>query len=446
MGLLTKKRESKALNTNLTYSLTGEQWLTPNNHSNTYIDGYKKLPNLYGIISLITQKSSIVPFEVMRVKNKGAAQKYKSMIKAITAQTDYKKIMKVKEQAYEVIPNSEIEELLLKPNSKQSMEELNEAFDGYLLLTGNAYLMASTPGIGKNATKPSELHVLPSTMTEPISENLEVTKYKVEYYPNHIEAEYVGHAKYFNPITSGELAGNQLIGLSPLTSCRNLIKKYESADIAQGSMFTNMGPAGILSGEGGELTEDQAVAVQDRFDQNRTGVDKANKIAVTPVRMHWTQIGLSPVDLDIIAGKEEMLAELCNVYHLDIGIVSGQNSTDNNMDNARKRTITDAVIPVVEKRKQVYNNWLAPKFGEDIVLVPDYSIFPEMQEDLKQQAEIAGLAWWLTPSERRELTGYDVDATPAMNKYYIPSGLTPIEDLSLDIEDADEEILDGLDA
>lgn len=448
MGLLDlnfRKAQTKALNSTIKY--LGGNWLTPNDHSDTYINlGYKTLPNLYGIISLITQKSSIVPFQVFTVKNKTAALKYKAAIKTAKKPLDYKNALKYKEQAFEEVENSDLERLLLKPNGKQSIEELFECVDGYLLLTGNAFLLADTPGIGKNAKRPSELSAPPSTMVDIISNHLEITGFKVKYLNEEIEPERIGHVKYFNPIGGQDLPHNQLMGMAPLMACRNLMKKYESADIAQGSMFLNMGPAGILNSEGGELTETQAQAVQDKFDQNKTGMKQAGKITITPARLHWTQIGLSPVDLNIIEGKKEMLSEICNVLHFPIALVTENSSTDNNMDNARKMLITDAVIPLVEKRKQMLNSWLAPQFGEDLFIDFDYSFFPEMQEDIKAQAETANLMWWITGNEKRELTGYDVDTDPNMNKKYIQANLVPLEDANLEVEDIDEDIIEGMDA
>jgi HK97 family phage portal protein len=444
MGLLDLKfkKDVKALNTNAKWTIVNGQWLTPEDQADTYINlGYKNLPNVYGIISLITQKSSIVPFEVMRVTNKTAAAKYKAALKSAKKPKDFSRALKYKAQAFEQVENSELERLLLKPNELQSIEELFEAYDGYLLLTGSGYMLGDTPGLGKNASKIKELHVLPSPTVDIIAnKDFTIDAFKVSYFPNKVPAEFIGYSKYFNPIASGDTPQNMLKGMSPLAACRNLLKKYESADIAQGAMFKNMGPAGVLSGESNsDLREEQALSIKDKFKQFHQGAVKAGDIIVTPAKLSWTQIGLSPVDLNVIEGKKEILGELCNVYHVPIGLFSDENSTDNNLENSRKMLITDAVIPVVEKRKQMLNSWLAPKFGDDLYIEFDYSVFPEMQEDIKEQAETANLMWWLTANEKRELTGYDVDTDPLMNKKYIPANLMPLEES--DIIPIDEDLI-----
>lgn len=443
MGLLNfKSKGTKALSTkSATWTIVNGAWSMPQDDPKTYVDGYKTLPNLYGIISLITQKSSIVPPQFLKVKNQRAAQKYKAMMKSVNIKTDYKKILKVKQEAFEEVEGSWLEELLMKPNEDQGMEELNEAHDGYLLLTGNSYFKAESPGVGKNAQIPKELFVIPSPCVTPKATGLKINNFKVSYLDELIPAEEIGHSKYFNPINGAELPVNQLVGMSPLLSCRNLIKRYEMADIAQGAMFSNMGPSGILTGKkDSNLEEGQAKAIQDKFRQFHKGATKAGDIVVTPAELHWTQIGLSPVDLNILSGKQEMLSELCNVYKVDIGIVTGENSTDNNMDNARKRLLTDAVMPLCERRKQTLNR-MAARVDPTIQIEYDYSIFDELQEDLKEKWEWLGKVWELSPNDRLEEAGFQRSKDPLMDKRYIPSSLIPLEDTNLEPEEIDEEEL-----
>ena len=111
------------------------------------------------------------------------------------------------------------------------------------------------------------------------------------------------------------------------------------------------------------------------------------------------------------------------------------------MVEGRKEFITDAVIPLVEKRKQVINNWLAPKFGENLVVEFDYGIFAELSEDMAKVAASANIMWWLTGNERRAMTNYDRSENPNMDKYLVPSNLIPLDDLSMDFEQIDEELL-----
>jgi HK97 family phage portal protein len=291
------------------------------------------------------------------------------------------------------------------------------------------------------------LLVVPSPCVEPKVTNLKIDNYKVSYYNELIPADMIGHSKYWNPINGSELPINQLIGMSPLLACRNLLKRYGAADIAQGSMFSNMGPAGVLTGgKDSGLTDVQAKAVQDKFKQYHSGQSKAGSILVTPAELHWTQIGLSPVDLNTIEGKQEILSELCNVYHVPRELFASKDAKFSNKEEARKQLITDAVIPLVEKRKQTINRQLAPLFGEDLIVEYDYSIFEEMQDDLKTKWEWLGKMWELTPNQRLEEAGFDRVNDPNMDKRYVPSGYTPMDEMSMDSEPVDEEEIEGMDS
>src|SRR5690606_2850008 len=81
----------------LQWTLINGQFVIDNDNSNTYIErGYKRLPNLYGIISLITSKTSIVPHEIFKVKDRQKYRKYKAMMDGAKTTRDYAKAMTVK--------------------------------------------------------------------------------------------------------------------------------------------------------------------------------------------------------------------------------------------------------------------------------------------------------------------------------------------------------------
>lgn len=436
-------KQSKALGNygNISWQFVNGQFVIDEDRSQTYIDkGYKSLPNLYGIISLITQKSSIVPHETFRIVNESKFRKYKAQMKSANSTKDYANAMLTKAQALEKVEGTEIDELLYSPNKIQSTEDLYESLDGYLLLTGNAYLY----GMTTTSKKPKELHsLIAPSVTIKAGENWRepAQSYSLNYMAAGIPGEEVGHIKYWNPLSTYSKGEDLLYGLSPLKSCRRLLGKYVEADIAQGSMFKNMGVSGILAGDG-EINEEQARALADKWKQLYGGSQKAGDIAITSAQVKWHQIGLSAVDLNIIQGKEEILGELCNVYHVPIGMFTKVNSTENNMVESRKIFITDAVIPLVERRKSIINRWLAPKFDDKIVIEYDYTVFSEMSEDLEKLTKSAASMYWITLNEKRQLTNYDRDANDQMDKYYLPSGLTPLDEFNSEVDMVDENMMD----
>ncbi len=447
MGTFDKLREKainilskKAINLNVKWTLSKSgEWIYPDEKSSTYIDkGYKELPNVYGLIEAILSKSTIVPFEVFKVKSKSKELKYKAMMES----GNYIKALKYKAEAYDKVENSTIEALLLNPNSYQNTCEQNYDIDGYKLLTGNSYLYH----IGVGSTH--ELHTLAAPCVDilvsgnPFAPEFE---YKVNYLQNTLPGKDVLHFKKWNPITSGQSPTNQFKGLSPLQSCRLLLGRYKNADLTQGFQFENMGPGGMITGSSTSadgLTTEQATAIQDKFKQQHQGVHKAGDILVTPSALTWTAFGLSAVDLNILASKTEMVNELCNVYQYPSDLMGGDKKY-NNFAEARKAVITDCVIPLVEARKGVYNKFIKDVLGESVIIEYDYTIFPEMQDDLEKMARIAEQSTSLTYDERRAIQGYEPLKDSERKFVIIPSGKTTLEDLyTTDTDIIDEESLD----
>lgn len=429
----------------LNWTLVNGQWVYPEDNADEYImQGYKALPNVYAIISLIISKSSIVPFEVFRIKNRAKHAKYKAAMQNITSTKDVARTIKLKNEALEKVEGTELERLLLKPNNYQGMEQLNEQIDGYKLLTGNSFVWAPSPMAGRNTGKPVQLHTLPSPMVAVVAGTFlePVRGYRFNLYEEELPKEQIMHFKTFNPLDSHATMESMVYGMSPLKSCRRLLGKYRDADIAQGSMFKNMGPSGILSNESENASEEQAIAIKDRYKKNYSGPFSSGDIIVTASKFKWEQIGLSPVDLNIIESKEEILNEICNVYHVPIGMFTKANSTENNMVESRKMFITDAVMPLVEHRKSVFNRELAPRFGEDLVIEYDYTVFGEIQEDLEKLVKSAKDMYWITPQEKRAMTGYDNSDNPEMEKFYFPSGVQPLDKMNAEEEVVDERMLD----
>ena len=421
------------LNVNWTLSKSGE-WIYPDEKSDTYIGkGYKELPNVYGLIEAILSKSTIVPFEVFKVKSRSKELKYKAMMDS----GNYVKALKYKAEAYERVENSAVEELLLTPNDYQSGTQLNYDIDGYVLLTGNSYLYH----IGVGSTH--ELHSIPAPCVDiKVSGGAFSPKfsYKVNYLTDEIPGDEVMHFRKWNPILSGQSPTKQFKGLSPLQSCRLLLGRYKNADLTQGFQFENMGPGGMITGatssaEG--LTEEQATAIQDKFKKQHQGVHRAGDILVTPSALTWTAFGLSAVDLNILASKKEMIDELCNVYQYPSDLMGGEKKY-NNFEQARKAVITDCVIPLCESRKGILNKFIKSKLKEDVIIEYDYTIFPEMQDDLLTQAQVATQSNWLTVDEKRAMMGYDPLLESERKNVLIPSGLSTLEDLY-----DQEEIIEG---
>ena len=90
----------------------------------------------------------------------------------------------------------------------------------------------------------------------------------------------------------------------------------------------------------------------------------------------------------------------------------------------------------MNKIKDEFNRWLVPQFGEDLYFDFDYSVIPELMPEQEKLVDTLSKSYWLTTNEKREAVGYGVDEENyVMNEYLVPSGLTPIEDLNMDVNE-----------
>lgn len=95
-----------------------------------------------------------------------------------------------------------------------------------------------------------------------------------------------------------------------------------------------------------------------------------------------------------------------------------------------------AVIPELDKIKDELNRWLAPKFGDKLVIEFDYTAIPEMQEETEKVVDQLSKAWWITPNEKREVMNYGVDEENLqLNDYFIPSNLVPLNFSDIPVEE-----------
>src|SRR5690606_33838095 len=175
------------------------------------------------------------------------------------------KSMVLKAQAFEEIEGHEFTTLINdKPNTYQTGQQLKKELHGYKLVTGNSYMYATVAGGNYSAgMKPLRLWNIPSPCVNIVQGDHAnpVKEYQVSYYGDEpINPQQVAHFKDLNLVS--DVTGNQwLYGSSRLSSGRSTIGGFDEAQTAQGTLFKNMGPLGIVSGSGENsgLDEEQAI-------------------------------------------------------------------------------------------------------------------------------------------------------------------------------------------
>lgn len=408
--------------------------LYPELDQQKFVLDYQNNSEVYAVIKRISKTISTVPFYVYKIKSKKDLNRYKSLLNNASSTVDIAKAELVRIKAVDEIADSPLNKLLEMPNPYQSFSEFIENVVGYKLITGNSYIWANRLESGKVA----ELVVLPSQYVAIISDG---TINGVEGYSftlvgwDQLDAKDVIHLKYFNPYF--DTNGQQLYGLSPLQAAYRTVQRSNDAKDTSVGMLQNQGPKGILSAdESNDFGPEQAGKLKEDF-YNQYGtknniVQNAGKILIAGAKLSWLNMGLSPVDLQLLESEKVTLRELCNVYGVNSALFNDpDNKTYNNMKEAKKEMLTQVVLPELVAIRDALNRFFATEMGSEYYIDFDLTIFPELQEDMKELSAILSQSWWITPNEKRQAMRYDTIQDDVMNEIFIPAGYLPIDELTM---------------
>ena len=396
-------------------------------------EGYLFNPIVYSIVSFIALKASTIPFAVYEVKN----DKYLNLYKYASPGLPQYLKQAVKTKALVELPDHDLNELFMNPNTTQPWSEFIEQTVGYKLVTGNSYTQCIGPDAGPNRGTIRELWNLPSQAVSIVAGN----RFKpIDHYEMlgdrsvRIPSEQIIHLKYWTPEYA---AGSFLYGVSPIRAGRRVVSKSNASFDSSVSSFQNMGALGFISGDTGNpeypLTPEQAEMIEERL-AKKTGPRNRGKYLVTSASLKWQQTGMSPADLNIIESDKMDLRMLCNVYHVPSELFNdAANKTYSNTKEAGSAVYTNAVIPALTPFRDALNQKIKGRYAQNIYIDYDTSMISELQDDISMMTTALQGAWWLKPNERRDLMTFAADdENPLMNDYWVPIGLMPMSGTSID--------------
>ena len=341
------------------------------NQSNTgelINDGYAKVTDLYAIIKKISQTGSAMELQVHKIVN----------------------------DEYELQRDGELFDLIMQPNKYQNQYDFKENALTNLLTSGNVFLNGhEAVGFGDVFTS---MTLLPpqfidiQTTTELDSEGLDIVKYilQIEAISRTLSPEYVKHIKYFNPTDYGVQTG---WGLSPIHAGYLAMKSARDLNIAESSILANKGASGLLTNKGDyPLDSDEAEEIQKAVDKRISGAGKFGKIITTNASVEYIQMGMSPVDLQMIESGVVKLRQLCNIFSVDSSLFNDPaNKTYNNRSEAQKSLYTDAVIPSLQKIVWGLNEFIVPAYNKKDNAIYKISIdkshIPHLYQETKLKSE-----------------------------------------------------------
>jgi HK97 family phage portal protein len=331
-----------------------------------------------------------------------------------------------------------LNDFLYMVNPSMSFNMFWTATHIYKLAVGNSYWYKPLIGVGKDAMKTNEIHLMPAQFTEVITGDwLEPVKaYQLNFTPAiELEKEKVFHQKFFDPRFDQTFF---IYGLSPIKAAAQVVSKLNQSEITQQKAFENSSPPYILFKKGSTegyyegLTKEQ----QNDFKKQLADYSKdaqKGKPMVTRFEPDIIKLGVSPVDLGMIESSADGLRKLCNIYQFPSVLMNDNAaSTYNNISTARKAAWTDCLIPLNKEFAHDLTYFLTAGITEyePFYFEYDTSEVDELQEGLKTKVDWMRLAGW-SKNEIREATGQSRVENPVMDEPIFNQGEIPLSDMTL---------------
>ena len=335
------------------------------------------------------------------------------------------------------IENHPAKSLLKRPNPLQSYSEFMNALFGYLLLSGNSYML-KVAGI---SNVPKELHLLrPDRIT--ISGGRGAMPARYDYKVNgRTEAVYdvdqdsgfseLKQTKLWNPL-------DDFYGLSPLNAAAVEVDQHNLSSKHNINLLNNGArPSGAVifkpkdsDGFATSLTAGQRQQLMTDLNNRFSGTDNAGRPMLLEGDFDWKEMGLSPKDMDFINLKHMSATDIAMCFGVPsqlVGVPDAQ--TYSNVAEARLALYEETILPMLSKVQSDINEWLMPQFSEDVYFKFDTDEIPALSERRKRIYEnVIGAVkeGIMTRNEARERLG--LNAIDGADGLLVNASLFPLNE------------------
>jgi len=318
----------------------------------------------------------------------------------------------------EEIPDHQLTKVLKNPCPEFSGQDLQELKIAHLLLAGNALQMPII--VGRQVKElwpvmPDLVRPVPSDQPGEWLKGWEVTSYDGlwKLFP----PDQFLHFMQMDP-------GNLHWGTSPLlAAARTVDTDNEAQDTQKISMQNRATPDGVFSHEV-PLTPEQFEEARRQIRENYLAKQKKREPWVLGAGAKWNQMSMTPVEMDFIASRLQNKRDVAAAFGISpIFLGDLEQSSYNNMAEARKALYEDVVIPLLDDDKSTLNLKIAPLYG-DIIIAYDTSKVAALREDFGKKVEHGKGLWAMgVPFQQinerlemgfEEFPGWDVGYLPMM--------------------------------
>lgn len=414
----------------------------------SYISAYNDNASVYTVVSLMAKKFATLPRYLSEINEGPAQAKYKQAIRR-NAGMKHSTLVKMKDRAYkyEMAPvNNQLMDLLNKPNPYMGQDSFYALLYTFKKLSGNSYVWLNRGAQFDKVLGPDrlklpvlEMYVLPSQYMSIRFDQEMLFGDIVDYVlldrgsQVYFQKEDVIHWRDPNPRYDGWMF-THFYGISPLEPGMPLIVQDKAGRDAMVAMYQNGGARGVLFNKDYvNETPEQASARKSAIDTKIN--NRSQKSAVASLAGDWgyLQLGDSAVDLEFVDTMDKVFQRICNLLGCNPQLFETQ-TTFNNVEQARKDLITNAIMPDACSYRDEENRVLLQAFGLDktkYCIDIDITDVAELQDDVQKMTATVMSNWTLTINERRQELGFDELPGDENNILFVPNNLIPAEDAAV---------------
>ena len=311
--------------------------------------------------------------------------------------------------------------LLARPNPWSAGPALMAAIHGYRQIAGNAYIEAVSGGDGSGgppvelyALRPDRMSVIAGAAGAPAAYRYTVAGRSRDFPVDALDGgSAILHFKTFHPL-------DDWYGLSPLEAAAYAIDQHNQAGAWNQALLQNGArPSGALmvrsdgdgaggaGGAGGTLDDDQFERLKSQIDQLYSGPRNAGRPLLLEGGLSWTEMSLSPKDMDFIDAKHTSARDIALAFGVPPQLlgIPGDN-TYANMREARLALWEQTVLPLAAQLAAEFNNWLTPRFEGGLELAHDLDAVSALALARERHWEKLDKTDFLTLNEKRSAAGY----------------------------------------
>jgi HK97 family phage portal protein len=297
--------------------------------------------------------------------------------------------------------------LLARPHQGATATDLLEAWYGFLLVSGNAYLEAVAVGgtlRELHTLRPDRMKVVPGPGGWP-----DAFDYTADARTIRIAGDAapgvprILHVKLFHPLSDH-------YGLSPIEAAASAIDIHNTTSRWNKALLDNSArPSGALvyTARDGNLTAEQYDRLKAELEQGFQGAARAGRPLLLEGGLDWKSMSLTPRDMDFIEAKHVAAREIAlalGVPPMLLGI-PGDN-TYSNYQEATRSFWRSTVLPLVNRTAKALSIWLSPAYGSALELRPDLDAIEALSVEREALWTRINAATFLTEDEKRAAVGY----------------------------------------